>query len=63
MGSNSLHVLKGINFSVAEGELVSIMGSSGSKWNFRELQDLFGSRSNPLKPLKITSLIFCVTTS
>lgn len=29
-GSNSLHVLKGINFSVAEGELVSIMGSSGS---------------------------------
>lgn len=30
MGSNSLHVLKGINFEVAEGELVSIMGSSGS---------------------------------
>lgn len=30
MGANSLHVLKGINFSVAEGELVSIMGSSGS---------------------------------
>jgi len=30
MGSNSLHVLKGINFTVAEGELVSIMGSSGS---------------------------------
>ena len=30
MGSNSLHVLKGINFSVNEGELVSIMGSSGS---------------------------------
>ncbi len=30
MGSNSLHVLKGINFSVEEGELVSIMGSSGS---------------------------------
>lgn len=29
-GANSLHVLKGINFSVAEGELVSIMGSSGS---------------------------------
>lgn len=29
-GSNSLHVLKGINFKVAEGELVSIMGSSGS---------------------------------
>jgi len=30
MGSNSLHVLKGINFDVEEGELVSIMGSSGS---------------------------------
>ena len=30
MGSNSLHVLKGINFDVQEGELVSIMGSSGS---------------------------------
>jgi len=30
MGSNSLHVLKGIDFTVQEGELVSIMGSSGS---------------------------------
>lgn len=30
MGSNSLHVLKGINFEVKQGELVSIMGSSGS---------------------------------
>lgn len=30
MGSNSIHVLKGIDFSVAEGELVAIMGSSGS---------------------------------
>ena len=30
MGSNSLQVLKGINFSVSEGELVAIMGSSGS---------------------------------
>lgn len=30
MGKNSLHVLKGIDFSVAEGEMVSIMGSSGS---------------------------------
>lgn len=29
-GSNSLHVLKGIDFSVKEGEMVSIMGSSGS---------------------------------
>ena len=30
MGSNSLHVLKGINFEVEEGELVAIKGSSGS---------------------------------
>lgn len=30
MGKNSLHVLKGINFNVKEGEFVSIMGSSGS---------------------------------
>jgi len=29
-GSTFLHVLKGINFSVKEGEMVSIMGSSGS---------------------------------
>jgi len=30
IGKNYLHVLKGINFSVADGELVAIMGSSGS---------------------------------
>jgi putative ABC transport system ATP-binding protein len=30
MGSNSLHVLKGINFKVSDGEMVAIMGSSGS---------------------------------
>lgn len=30
MGSNTLHVLKGINFKAEEGELVAIMGSSGS---------------------------------
>lgn len=30
MGSNSLHVLKGINMTVEAGELVAIMGSSGS---------------------------------
>ncbi|WP_339611393.1 ABC transporter ATP-binding protein [uncultured Planktosalinus sp.] len=29
-GSTSLHVLKGIDFSVKQGEMVSIMGSSGS---------------------------------
>tara|TARA_B110000046_G_scaffold142819_1_gene149704 strand:+ start:284 stop:991 length:708 start_codon:yes stop_codon:yes gene_type:complete len=30
MGTNSLHVLKGINFEVSDGEMVAIMGSSGS---------------------------------
>ncbi len=30
MGANTLHVLKGLNFNIAEGELVAIMGSSGS---------------------------------
>ncbi|ANW95517.1 macrolide ABC transporter ATP-binding protein [Wenyingzhuangia fucanilytica] len=30
VGKDSLHVLKGINLHVKEGELVSIMGSSGS---------------------------------
>jgi putative ABC transport system ATP-binding protein len=30
MGANTLHVLKGIDFTVSEGEMVSIMGSSGS---------------------------------
>lgn len=30
MGNNTLHVLKGIDFSVAEGDMVAIMGSSGS---------------------------------
>jgi len=30
MGKNTLNVLKGINFKVAEGEMVAIMGSSGS---------------------------------
>lgn len=30
MGNTSLHVLKGIDFSVEQGELVAIMGSSGS---------------------------------
>lgn len=30
MGSNSLHVLKGINLNIEQGDFVSIMGSSGS---------------------------------
>jgi putative ABC transport system ATP-binding protein len=30
MGSNSLHVLKGIDLKIEKGELVAIMGSSGS---------------------------------
>jgi putative ABC transport system ATP-binding protein len=30
MGSNSLHVLKGLDLDIEEGEFVSIMGSSGS---------------------------------
>jgi len=30
MGSNSLHVLKGIDLTIEQGEFVSIMGSSGS---------------------------------
>ncbi len=30
MGSNSLHVLKGLDLEIDEGEFVSIMGSSGS---------------------------------
>lgn len=29
-GSNSLHVLKGVDLDIREGEMVSIMGSSGS---------------------------------
>ncbi len=30
MGTNTLHVLKGINLDVSEGEFVAIMGASGS---------------------------------
>ena len=30
IGDSSLHVLKGINLDIEDGEMVSIMGSSGS---------------------------------
>ena len=30
IGNSSLHVLKGINLNIEEGELIAIMGSSGS---------------------------------
>jgi putative ABC transport system ATP-binding protein len=30
MGANRLHVLKGIDLDIGKGELVSIMGASGS---------------------------------
>jgi putative ABC transport system ATP-binding protein len=30
-GKSKLHVLKGINLNISEGEFVSIMGSSGSE--------------------------------
>jgi putative ABC transport system ATP-binding protein len=30
MGNNSLHVLKGIDLEIHQGEFVSIIGSSGS---------------------------------
>ena len=30
MGNHKLHVLKGVNLEINEGEFVSIMGSSGS---------------------------------
>ena len=31
IGNSSIHVLKGIDFSVEKGEMVAIMGSSGEK--------------------------------
>ena len=59
MGSNSLHVLKGINFNVEEGELVAIMGSSGSGkstlLNILGMLDLLDSGSYELDgvPIKL----------
>lgn len=60
MGSNSLHVLKGINFSVEEGELVAIMGSSGSGkstlLNIIGMLDLADSGSYDLDAVPIKNL-------
>ena len=60
MGSNSLHVLKGINFNVEEGELVAIMGSSGSGkstlLNILGMLDLLDSGSYELDGVPIRDL-------
>ncbi len=60
MGSNSLHVLKGINFNVEEGELVAIMGSSGSGkstlLNILGMLDLLDSGSYELDGVPIKDL-------
>lgn len=59
-GSNSLHVLKGINFNVQKGELVSIMGSSGSGkstlLNILGMLDEADSGSYNLDGLKVKNL-------
>ena len=59
-GSNSLHVLKGINFNVKKGELVSIMGSSGSGkstlLNILGMLDEADSGSYNLDGLKVKNL-------
>lgn len=60
MGSNVLHVLKGINFSVKEGELVAIMGSSGSGkstlLNILGMLDLLDSGTYALDGVPIVNL-------
>jgi len=60
MGSNSLHVLKGINFEVEEGELVAIMGSSGSGkstlLNILGMLDLLDEGSYTLDGVPIANL-------
>lgn len=40
MGANSLHVLKGINLEVDEGEFVAIMGSTGEVDTFEYYWDV-----------------------
>ena len=60
MGSNVLHVLKGINFNVDEGEMVAIMGSSGSGkstlLNIVGMLDLLDTGSYTLDGVPIVNL-------
>lgn len=60
IGSNELHVLKGINFNVEEGEMVAIMGSSGSGkstlLNIVGMLDLLDTGSYTLDGVPIVNL-------